>query len=234
MTVRKLGKQRRFAMTLIELLLVIVTIGVLAGLLLPMLAGRGHPRTPVARTEMAGLAAAITHYETAYKHFPIADSITNSDVTIGINSADILGFQKIAGTRLVAANSDMMIILLDIDRGINAGHKMNPQKTVFYNAHMVNDTKSAGVSRVDLQFRDPWGSPYIISLDSNYDNRVRDACYASANLATNEMAGQLTNNNGIYELSGSVMVWSRGPDRKLSATNQASKGVNRDNVLSWR
>jgi hypothetical protein len=29
----------------------------------------------------------------------------------------------------------------------------------------------------DLVYRDPWGNPYIITLDLNYDEKARDACY---------------------------------------------------------
>jgi len=30
------------------------------------------------------------------------------------------------------------------------------------------------------------------------------------------------------------MFWSFGPDGKISTTDKANEGVNRDNVLSWK
>ncbi len=29
----------------------------------------------------------------------------------------------------------------------------------------------------DLVYRDPWGNPYIISMDLNYDDQTKDAFY---------------------------------------------------------
>jgi prepilin-type N-terminal cleavage/methylation domain-containing protein len=241
MNVQKSSKSRCFAMTLIEVIVVIVIIGVLAGLLLPV---SGHPRVKAkiqqARIDMKNLQTAISTYETIYGNLPIADSDTNGDVSFGISSADIRGFQKLNGTRLIASNSDLMIVLLDIDRGVNAGHKLNPQKTVFIEPKRVNDTKSLGVSTVDDQLRDPWGNPYIITLDSNRDNQCRDAVYANA--AVSQQSGGVgynglssTNGNGTnFELKSDVMIWSRGPDGKASADDKANAGVNKDNVLSWQ
>jgi hypothetical protein len=192
----------------------------------------------MAEMDMKNLEAAISSYKTAYDHLPIADSDTNGDVSFGISSADIRGFQKLNGTRLIASNSDLMIVLLDIDRGVNAGHKLNPQKTVFIEPKRVNDTKSPGVSTVDDQLRDPWSNPYIITLDSNHDNECRDAVYASA--AVSQQSGSvgyygLSSTNGTsFELNGNVMIWSRGPDGKASADAKANAGVNKDNVLSWQ
>jgi len=225
-------------MTLIEFVVVVVVIGILVAMILPMSGGHRHPGMKVTQIDMKNLQAAIASYETAYSRLPIADSDTNSDVTFGINSTDISGFQKIPATRFIASNSDLMIVLLDIDRGVNAGHKLNPQKTVFIEPKRVNDTKSPGVSTVDDQLRDPWGNPYIITLDSNHDNECRDAVYANA--AVSQQSGSvgyssLSSTNGTsFELNGDVMIWSRGPDGKASATDKADAGVNKDNVLSWQ
>lgn len=240
MNVQKSSKPSCFAMTLIELLVVIAFIGILAGLLLPVSGPKIHANKKIAQIDMVNLRAAISSYDTVYGHLPIADSDTNSDVTFGINSADISGFQKILGTRLIATNSDVLIILMDIDSGVNAGHKMNPQKTVFIDPKRVRDTKSSGVSMVDYQYRDPWGNPYIITLDLNRDNQCRDAVYANA--AVSQQSGGVgynglssTNGNGTnFELKSDVMIWSRGPDGKTSADDKADAGVNKDNVLSWQ
>ena len=36
-----------------------------------------------------------------------------------------------------------------------------------------------------------------------------------------------------YEVKSGVMVWSFGPDRMASHTENAKTGVNKDNILSW-
>jgi hypothetical protein len=127
-----------------------------------------------------------------------------------------------------------MIVLMDVDQGINAGHKMNPQQIPFFNPDWVNNTDSHRVSMMDFQFRDPWGNPYVISLDASRDYYVRDACYASPRMSANGITGLLTNANGLYELKGSVMIWSRGPDGKFDVGTPGNAGVNKDNVISWR
>jgi type II secretory pathway pseudopilin PulG len=207
MRARKHGRLKRSAMTLVELLLVVFVIAVLAALLLPMNPRRGNPPKIVrAKVEIASLATAIEAYESEYQHLPLADLTTNEDVTCGISSASITDFKKVDGTRLSATNSDLMIVLMDYDLGVNAGHKLNPKRIQFLNAHMVVDTNSPGVSAVDHQYRDPWGNPFVISLDANSDCFVRDAFFASAALYANGLATPLTNHNGVYELSGKVMV----------------------------
>lgn len=238
MNVQKSSKPKCFGMTLIEFVVVIAIIGVFAVFLMP----HGDHKNPSnhisARVGMANLKAAISAYDTTYGHLPIADSDTNSDVTFGINSTDISGFQKINGTRMVVSNSDLMIILLDIDQGVNAGHKMNPNHQVFLDPRRVDGTERPGVSIVDYQYRDPWGNPYIITLDANRDNKCTDAVYANATISQqsgNVGYNGLFNTNGTsFELNGDVMIWWRGPDGKASADYKANAGVNKDNVLSWQ
>ena len=55
-------------------------------------------------------------------------------------------------------------------------YQKNPQQTIFLNAKMSGDTSSPGVG-TDLVYRDPWGNPYVISMDLNYDEQCKDAFY---------------------------------------------------------
>ena len=41
---------------------------------------------------------------------------------------------------------------------------------------MTNDTNSPGVGP-DGVYRDPWGNPYVITIDLNYDEKARDGFY---------------------------------------------------------
>ena len=58
----------------------------------------------------------------------------------------------------------------------NTNYQKNPQKTIFLNAKMSGwdgtGTPQPGVGN-DLVYRDPWGNPYIISMDLNYDEQLR-------------------------------------------------------------
>ncbi len=187
-----------------------------------------------AKMEMADLATATEAYHQTYGHLPLADTASASDITSGITPADINGFQPIPGTRLVASNSDLLIVLMDFDQGINAGHKMNPQRIKFVNARMTDDTNSGGVSVSDFQYRDPWGHPYVISLDANEDRWVRDAFYADTNLYRSGLTTGLRNRDGFFEVRGRVAVWSRGRDGQVSRLQPTDLGVNKDNIVSWQ
>jgi len=86
---------------------------------------------------------------------------------------------------------------------------------------------------------DPWGNPYMITLDLNGDNRCRDAFYRL------DVVSRDTGNkglNGLYNPSGSpngfeankpIMVWSFGPDGFIDDKVPATKLRNKDNILSW-
>jgi len=125
----------------------------------------------------------------------------------------------------------------------NVGHARNSQQTKFLNAQMVNDPVAPGVGP-DLVYRDPWGNPYIISLDLNYSETTDDAFYKlqSVSQAVPKLPGGV---NGLfnskepkgmtddYEYRGGVMVWSLGPDGR-AANKNALQDENKDNVISWK
>ena len=93
------------------------------------------------------------------------------------------------GSGTVLSNNEVVAILMDITNfpttglsTINTNHQSNPQQTKFLNAHMSGwdptqgGTPLAGVGN-DLVYRDPWGNPYIISMDFNYDDNCWDDFY---------------------------------------------------------
>ena len=95
----------------------------------------------------------------------------------------------------------------------------------------------------DLVYRDPWGNPYIITLDLNYDDKARDACYCHGSISVdpnnpkaglNGLVPRSISSGLVYEANTPVMVWSLGPDKKFNPNVPATQGVNKDNVLSWK
>lgn len=232
MKVANHNKFRRAALTLVELLVTACVIVLLAALLLPVNPhqGRGSKKLK-ARIEMGDLVNAIESYNTDYGHLPLADPETNLDVSCGISPAEIQDF-KPAGTKFNPLNSDLVIVLTDLDLGVNTGHKLNSHKVKYLNARFTGGTNSSGVG-IDYQYRDPWGNPYIISLDANQDGFVRDGFYSQPDLFANHLPTNLTNTNDFYQWHGKVMIWSRGPDGKASMTVPANSGANKDNVVSW-
>jgi len=151
-----------------------------------------------------------------------------------------------------ANNSEVMAILMDKEtvplngtNTVNAGHVKNPQKTSFLNPIIVSDQVSPGVGS-DLVYRDPWGIPYIMSFDINNDDITHDAFYRMSAVSHDPLQpnaptgfwglvnSQGKPNSGYYGLSGSVMVWSAGPDKRINSNLAANQGANKDNVLSWK
>ena len=231
-------------MTLVELLVVVFVIAVLTAMLLPMNPHRGRGVNKVrTRVEMSGLVTAIEAYESEYQHLPLADSATTEDATYGISPNDIPDFKAIDGTRFIATNSDLVIALMDFDHGINAAHQLNPKAIKFLNARVVEDTHSSGVSAVDHQYRDPWGNPYIITIDLNHDGQCIDFLYCrqkvsqaaiNSPIGFNGLFNPADTNGDHFCVHGKVMIWSAGPDKKFDGQTPANAGVNKDNVLSWQ
>ena len=126
----------------------------------------------------------------------------------------------------------------DGSQTINANHAKNPQQHQFFEGHPAGDSSSPGVGN-DLVYRDPFGNPYIITLDMNGDNKCRDGFYEAETVSD---AGGGVGINGLIKAPGffnsweapvTVMIWSFGPDGQADPNNRANAGFNKDNLLSW-
>jgi prepilin-type N-terminal cleavage/methylation domain-containing protein len=257
------------AFTIVELLIVIAIIAILASMLLPVLsAATKHAKKTQAKLECSNIANAVQEYESDYSRFPVPAEVQ----AMGVDEFTFGGiFQSTNGTTwtvgttntstgLIYTNNGVMAILLDYTNYLNnynpgawtdnTNHMKNPKRNIYLsNTHpsgwdpTMAGQPVAGIGN-DLVYRDPWGNPYVITMDLDEDNLAYDSFYelpavssvtgVAGGAGLNGLVYKTENTVSAYAFHGNVMVWSAGPDGQVASGMPATVGVNRDNVLSWQ
>lgn len=174
----------------------------------------------MATIEMANIQNAILAYDNTYGKLPISERISSGrpgDFTFGTSGT---GTKRLVGNpaeSYQANNSEVLAILMAITSfrdgrpNVNTNHTLNPKRIQFFGAKEVASNQSPGVG-LDGVYRDPWGNPYIITLDVNGDGFCEDPLYG--------------------RVRQKVFVWSFGPDAKADLSLKPNEGVNQDNIAT--
>lgn len=181
------------AFTLIELLIVIAIIAILAGLAFPAVQGALESgRKAQARNDLQQLVMAVRAFQLEYGRLPTVD-----------------------GSGEFSTDNDKLMNVLRGTADAGAQLQMNPRKIPFMEPKIAKTTK--GGLGPDGKFYDPWGTPYRVRLDEDYNNNI-DNFYSSG--------------AGFGTLNYSVIAASAGPDKTPGSGNKDA-GTAKDDLTSW-
>jgi prepilin-type N-terminal cleavage/methylation domain-containing protein len=198
---RPLSKHER-AFTLIELLVVIAIIAILIGLLFPAFqAVQSQAKRTQAKNDLTQIVTAVNAFYTEYGKYPLATADTIYGP--GGSSTNDLLFNELRAT---------------------ATATQNPRQIVFISPPDVKDPvhprAGIGISGTGAptplgQFWDPWGNPYAIKIDGDYNNQITNPYTANAGSGT---------------LTIGAIAWSLGADGVQGTADFKAS----DDVISWQ
>jgi prepilin-type N-terminal cleavage/methylation domain-containing protein len=247
------GRPRAAGFTLVEMLVVIAIIGILASILLPVITRvKKNARIAETRMIMGQIENSVSAYASEYGRLPGSQNALSQgtpDFTFGTFGTTLTPTIQNTGAGYQTNNSEIVAILMDLERfrngntTVNLNHVRNPKKIAYLDGKHVT-SPDPGIGDDGL-YRDPFGNPYIISIDGNADGLTYDAFYRRQ-AVSQETAGATKGYNGLfnpvnptgasddYAARKTVMIWSFGPDKAADNTVNAINGVNQDNVLNWK
>jgi len=183
------------AFTLIELLVVISIIAILASLAFPAVNGAiDTAKRAKAKNDVVQIVTAIKAYQTEYGKLPIYNSQS-----------------------VYEGNNDQLFNILRSLKELNGEQlDMNPRRIAFVEVRPGKGKKD-GIGD-DGVFYDPWGKPYKIILDGDYDNTIPNPYGGGA---------------GFKDLLTAAIVVSSGKDGQ-GLSGDKNSGVAKDDIISWQ
>jgi type II secretory pathway pseudopilin PulG len=250
------------------MLVVIAIIAILASLIVSVISRiKVHTQIVQAQSEISMIEQAVSIYHSTYSRYPVSAVVMTAsavpggdDFTYGgtFNNGSTTFQIADAKSGLVKANDEVIAVLMDLPAypsgaaTVNANHARNPQQLKLLPAKLsgydpASGAKAVGGVDVNGVYRDPWGNPYVISMDLNGDEKCLDSFYRQKLVSQQNGSSGFNGlfnttdsggNGDNFAFNGGVMVWSLGPNRNASVPPQtgvsATTPPNKDNVLSWK
>jgi prepilin-type N-terminal cleavage/methylation domain-containing protein len=193
-----------------------------------------YARPPVSTNAMAAVAGTTNDFTFGTSLTGAPGQLANMPVELGSGQP-----LNIATPNSIYQNNNSEVIAILRDDAYypeanpveGQGHVYNPRQTPFFTGTQAGGPLVTGFGPgapgvgADEILRDPWGLPYMITLDLSGDNRVFDPYL-------NQMY-QRQFPGGTLLTPASAVVWSLGPAGKINLTLGSKDPVNKSMVASF-
>ncbi len=163
-------------------------------------------RKTQAKNDLTQIVTAVNAFYTEYGKYPLP-ATTTSDATaiFGGGTLNLSGslFENLRGLSTTLGNTRQVVFIAPPE----AKDQTNP-------------TNGIATALANRQLYDPWGRPYFISMDWNYDNQILNPYTADTGA-------------GSANIRQGVIAWSLGRD-KNGGSGVKSSGDRADDVISWQ
>jgi len=212
------------AFTFIEMLVTMTLVAILAGIAYPaFISIMERARKTQAKNDLTQIVTAVNAFYTDYGRYPASATATD----------DSCFSWNIPGAPQTGPYNDKLLNELRActatDTSCSAAASLNTRQIVYLSPPIVQDPSNpkSGIGTIDLSspkgtYYDPWGVPYNVEIDTNYDNGVPNPYVALGGSGA-----------GVDPVRQGVIGWSNGKDLQVG-TNGNNTYTGSNDVISWQ